>query len=303
MRPQGRQIIYLNGRFLPASRACLSIFDRGVLYGDGIFETFRSYGGQLFRVRDHLRRLASSARAVGMSMPISPERLQAVLSESLRRNRLQDATLRLTITRGSGKPGDLAPQTDPAHTVFITAKPISPPSPSQVRQGVTAVVIRRFRTDRRGVPPHSKTTSRLLGILARRDARDAGAFEGILLNDLGEITEGTTTNVFWVKKGSLCTPPLRAGILPGITRAVTLEAARRIGVPVRLETGRPARLYRADEVFLSGTSIEVLPVSSVDGRQIGAGRPGPLTRRLQEAFRQTVTAETHSKLAPPEKRR
>ncbi|OGW61056.1 MAG: hypothetical protein A2V83_03685 [Nitrospirae bacterium RBG_16_64_22] len=303
MRPLDRQIVYFNGRFLPAGRACLSIFDRGILYGDGIFETFRSYGGKLFRVRDHLGRLASSAKAVGMALPLPAERLHAILSECLRRNQLRDATLRLTITRGSGTPGDLAPRTDPAHTVFITAKPISPPGPSQVRQGVAAVIIRRFRTDRQGVPPRSKTTSRLLGILARREAKDAGAFEGILLNDKGEITEGTTTNIFWVRKGMLYTPPFRAGILPGITRAVTLEAARRIGLPVRLETGRPARLYRADEVFLTGTSIEVLSVSGVDGRRIGTGRPGPVTRRLQEAFRQIVETETHSKLAPPEKRR
>lgn len=300
MRPQGRQIVYLNGRFLPASRACLSIFDRGVLYGDGIFETFRSYDGQLFRVREHLRRLASSGKAVGMALPLSAERLHAALSECLRRNRLRNATLRLTITRGSGTPGDLAPQADPARTVFITAKQISPPSPSQVRQGVAAVVIRRFRADRRGVPPHSKTTSRLLGLLARREAKDAGAFEGILLNEKGEITEGTTTNVFWVRKGTLHTPPIRAGILPGITRAVTLETARRIGVPVRLETGRPVRLYRAEEVFLTGTSIEVLPVTRLDGRPVGPGRPGPVTRRLQGAFRQTVETEI---LSPPEKRR
>jgi branched-chain amino acid aminotransferase len=276
--------IYLNDRFVPKDEAVVSVFDHGFLYGDGVFETMRTYHGKVFLLTNHMARLERSASTLGLSLPVSRERLADLVRETLTRNRLQEAYLRVTVSRGPGEIG-LDPALCKAPTLVIIAKPFQPYPDSFYTQGVSVMIAQTRRNSPEAIPPHVKSLNYLNNLLAKMEATAAGVHEALLLNYHGEVTEGTTSNVFAVREGRLRTPAIDCGILAGLTRGVILMVARDLGIATE-ETRLTANdLYGADECFLTNTTQEVLPVTQVDGKMVGDGRPGELTRRLHASFR------------------
>jgi len=276
--------IYLNDRFVPKEEAVVSVFDHGFLYGDGVFETLRAYRGRIFRLTEHLARLERSASALGMALPVARERLADLARESLTRNQLQEAYLRITVSRGPGEIG-LDPALCKSPTLVVIAKPFEPYPESFYTDGVSVTIAQTRRNPPEALPPHVKSLNFLNNVLAKMEANTAGSHEALLLNHRGEVTEGTTSNVFVVQGKRLRTPAVECGLLAGITRGIVLQLARETGIPAE-ETRLTVRdLTDAEECFLTNTTQEVLPVTRVDGRSIGDGRPGQITRRLHASFR------------------
>jgi branched-chain amino acid aminotransferase len=279
--------IYLNDRFVKEDEAVVSVFDHGFLYGDGVYETIRSYGSRIFMQNQHLARLRRSADGIGLTIPIPDHRWLDLLHESMARNNIgnaqQDAYLRITISRGAGDIG-LDPALCPTPTVVIITKPLHPPSPEHYRIGVKLIVARTRRNLPSALPPQIKTTNFLNNILAKREAIAAGAFDSILLNWESHLTECTVSNLFFVRAGRLCTPSLACGLLDGITRNIVLSLAQEAQIPVDEGYFGVEAIYRADECFLTNTSMEVMPVTMVDGHPVGNGTPGILTRELHRLF-------------------
>jgi len=276
--------IYLNDRFVPQEEAVVSVFDHGFLYGDGVYETMRSYQGRTLQLSEHLARLERSASRIHLDLPLSLVRLAELIRESLVRNRLQDAYLRVTVSRGAGEIG-LEPSLCKTPTLVIIAKPFQPSPESLYTEGVTVSVVRTRRNLPEAVPPQIKSLNFLNNILAKIEATAAGAHEGIMLNQREELTEGTTSNLFLVQAGRLRTPSLDCGILDGITRGLVLRLAEELTIPTEETRLGVKDLYRAEECFLTNTRQELLPVTGVDGHRLGDGRPGTLTRRLHALFR------------------
>ena len=279
--------IYLNDRFVKEDEAVVSVFDHGFLYGDGVYETIRSYGNRIFMQNQHLARLRRSADGIGLTIPIPDHRWLDLLHESMARNNIgnaqQDAYLRITISRGAGDIG-LDPALCPTPTVVIITKPLHPPSPEHYRIGVKLIVARTRRNLPSALPPQIKTTNFLNNIMAKREAIAAGAFDSILLNWESHLTECTVSNLFFVRAGRLCTPSLACGLLDGITRNIVLSLAQEAQIPVDEGYFGVETIYRADECFLTNTSMEVMPVTMVDGHPVGNGTPGILTRELHRLF-------------------
>ena len=279
--------IYLNDRFVKEDEAVVSVFDHGFLYGDGVYETIRSYGSRIFMQNQHLARLRRSADGIGLTIPIPDHRWLDLLHESMARNNIgnaqQDAYLRITISRGAGDIG-LDPALCPTPTVVIITKPLHPPSPEHYRIGVKLIVARTRRNLPSALPPQIKTTNFLNNILAKREAIAAGAFDSILLNWESDLTECTVSNLFFVRAGRLCTPSLACGLLDGITRNIVLSLAQEAQIPVDEGYFGVEAIYKADECFLTNTSMEVMPVTMVDGHPVGNGTPGILTRELHRLF-------------------
>ncbi|MCP9454808.1 MAG: aminotransferase class IV [Nitrospira sp.] len=279
--------IYLNGRFVREEEALISVYDHGFLYGDGVYETIRSYGSRLFMGAQHIKRLFRSADAIGLTMPIAPSQWIMLLHEAMARNTLggagRDALLRITVSRGVGAIG-LAPSLCPSPTVVIIANPLVTPEPTLYETGVALITATTRRNLPTALPPHIKSANFLNNILAKREAIAAGAFDSILLNWQDHLTECTVSNLFFVTNGRLCTPSIECGILDGITRAVVLQIAREDGILTEEGCYTASALREADECFITNTSMEIMPVTSVDQITIGNGRPGPLTRRLQHLF-------------------
>ena len=279
--------IYLNDRFVKEEEAVVSVFDHGFLYGDGVYETIRSYGNRIFMRDQHLARLRRSADAIGLTIPIPEHRWPALLHEAMTRNDVghehTDAYLRVTISRGAGDIG-LDPALCPTPTVVIMTKPLHPPSPEQYRRGVNLIVAQTRRNLPSALSPQVKATNFLNNILAKREAIAAGAFDSILLNWEAHLTECTVSNLFFVRAGQLCTPALACGLLDGITRDIVLSLAREAQIPVDEGHFGIEAIHKADECFLTNTSIEVLPVTMVDGHPVGNGTPGPLTQQLHTHF-------------------
>ena len=279
--------IYLNDRFVKEEEAVVSVFDHGFLYGDGVYETIRSYGSRIFMRDQHLARLRRSADAIGLTIPIPDHRWPDLLHESMARNHIgtaqQDAYLRITISRGAGDIG-LDPALCPTPTVVIVAKPLHPPPPEQYRTGVSLIVARTKRNLPSALPPLIKTTNFLNNILAKREAIAAGAFDSILLNWESHLTECTVSNLFFVRAGRLCTPALACGLLDGITRNIVLNLAQEAQISVDEGYFEVEAIYKADECFLTNTSMEVMPVTVVDGQPVGKGTPGILTQELHRLF-------------------
>ncbi len=279
--------IYLNNKFVTGEEAVISVFDHGFLYGDGVYETIRSYGSRIFMRDEHLSRLFRSAAAIGLTIPIPAKRWGDILHEAMVRNEvgtdLRDAYLRITISRGTGDIG-LDPALCPSPTVVVMAKPLVPPASHLYATGVNVIVSCTKRNLPSALSPQIKTTNFLNNIQAKREAIAAGAFDSVLLNWEQHVTECTVSNVFFVMDGTLRTPALECGILDGITRMIVIRLAGELNVHV--EEGRYTvdQLYRADECFLTNTSMEIMPVTSVDRRPIGDGNPGPLTLKLREQF-------------------
>ncbi|MBI3910368.1 MAG: aminotransferase class IV [Armatimonadetes bacterium] len=279
----------LNGQILPAAEAFVSIFDHGLLYGDGLFETVRVYEGRPFRLRQHLERLREGAVALRLALPWSAEALTAMVEETVRANRLQDGALRLTVTRGAGPPVP-DPAVCPQPTCFVTAREWSPPPPAAYERGYRAIVA-EGRQNERSPLSRLKTLNYGLHLLARMEARDAGLDEALLLNQAGAVAEAATANLFAVIGGRLSTPPPSAGCLPGITRAAVLDLADKGGLSTCEVLFDLQDLRAAEEAFLTNSLLEVMPLVEVDGIPIGKGRPGAVTRQLLDAYRALVRRE------------
>lgn len=278
--------IYLNNRFVTKEQAVVSVFDHGFLYGDGVYETIRSYGSQIFMRDQHLARLRRSADAIGLTIPI-PEHRWPALHEAMTRNDVGheriDAYLRITISRGAGDIG-LDPALCQTPTVVIMTKPLQPPPAQQYQAGVSLIVANTRRNLPSALSPQIKATNFLNNILAKREAIAAGAFDSILLNWESHLTECTVSNLFFVRAGRLCTPALACGLLDGITRDMLLGLAREAQIPIHEGHFGIEALTQADECFLTNTTMEVMPVTMVDRQPVGDGTPGPLTQQLHRLF-------------------
>ncbi len=283
--------IYIDGKYFDKDDAKISVYDHGVLYGDGIFEGIRAYNGRIFRLDDHLQRLEESANAILLKLPLPIKEIEKAILETVRLNGLRDAYIRLVVTRGVGDLGlDMRKCKDGA-TLFIIADRIELYPEEFYVKGLTVITstIRQKGLDQ--VTPGVKSLNYLANILARAEATAAGAQEAILLNATGHVSECSGDNLFYVKKGKIFTPPTSAGILVGVTRNVVMELCEsKLGFKV-LERNFPRyELYSADEVFLTGTGAEVIAAVKIDGRVIGKGVCGPMTKQLIKHFRDYANA-------------
>ena len=277
--------LYLNGEFVPEEELRISAFDHGFLYGDGVFEGIRAYDGYVFKLEEHLDRLYDSARAIRLEIPLSRDEMREAILETLRVNGLKTSYIRPIVTRGVGDLG-IDPRKCPGPpTVLIIVREWKSLYPEELyEKGLRAIVASTRARPPESLPPSIKSLNYLTNIMAKLEANVAGVDEAIMLDVRGFVAEGTADNLFVVKKGVLYTPPVTTN-LPGITRGVILELAEQAGYPVREEYFGVAHLYMADEVFLTGTAAEVVPIVEIDGRPIGTGRPGPITRDLRERFK------------------
>ena len=279
--------VYLNGKFVDESQAVVSVFDHGLLYGDGVFEGIRSYDGLIFKLREHIDRLFESAHTIMLAIPMSKAELIDVVKQSLRVNKLHDAYIRLVVTRGEGDLG-LDPRKCGRPTVFVIADKIELYPKQLYERGLSLITVATQRNVPEALNPQIKSLNYLNNILAKIEAITAGYEEAILLSHSGYVTECTGENIFVVKGRQLLTPPPYIGVLRGITRQTVMELATARRLTVREELLTRHDLFNADEVFLTGTAAEIVPVVKIDGRVIGAGKPGPATRKLQQAFRQVT---------------
>jgi len=281
--------VFLNGSFVDITRAKISVFDRGFLYGDGLFETMRAYWGEVFRLEDHLDRLFRSAKEIELSLPYTRKELQNIVRRLLRINGLSRAYIRLTLSKGVSEPGLISkPKSSP--TLVIVARDFKPLSPSEYRKGWRATVV-ETRQNQASPLSRLKSLNFLNNILARKEAEAKRVAEGILLNTLGEVTEASASNIFLVKKGVVITPLEESGLLPGITRKVVLELASSLGVEAYDKKVFLDDLMVADEAFLTNSLIEIMPLVEIDGRPVGNGKPGPLTQRIHKAYQELVKEE------------
>jgi branched-chain amino acid aminotransferase len=276
--------VFLGGRLVDESDAKISVFDHGLLYGDGVFEGMRVYNGRIFLHQQHLNRLYESAKAIRLSIPMSAVEMLAAVESTVSANKIKDGYVRLVVTRGSGSLGfDIRKTRNPE--VIIIADTITIYPPETYTEGMHLVTASTIRNHPGAVSSRIKSLNYLNSILAYIEGADAGAVEALMLNYKGEVAECTGDNVFIVKHGVLLTPGVDAGILAGITRNAVIQLARDAGYEVRETSLTRHDLYVADEMFLTGTAAEIVPVISLDRREIGSGKPGPVTHDLVERFR------------------
>jgi branched-chain amino acid aminotransferase len=281
--------IWLNGTLVDSADAKVSVFDHGLLYGDGVFEGIRSYGGKVFRMEAHIRRLFDSARGIRLTIPLTPAAMAEAIQLTLDANGLKDSYIRVVVTRGVGTLG-LDPTRCTEPTVFVITDKIALYPPELYENGLEIITAATMRNHPNAVNPRLKSLNYLNNILAKIEAIDAGTLEAVMLNHLGYVAECTGDNLFIVRDGRLLTPPTSAGVLEGITRAEILGIARDLAVPVFEENLTRHDLYVADEAFLTGTAAEVIPVVMIDKREVGTGKPGPITKRLAEEFHRRTRA-------------
>lgn len=282
--------IYVDGEFYAEGEARVSVFDHGLLYGDGIFEGIRFYNGRVFRLDEHLDRLWDSARSICLEIPMSHRAMAEAVLETIRQNNLRDGYIRLIVTRGVGNLG-LNPEQCKTPSVIIIAAQIALYSEEMYRNGLTIVTVATRRTNPSALNPAVKSLNYLNNVMARIEANQANADEALMLNDEGNVAECTADNVFIVKNGQIFTPPITAGALRGITRSVVFEIAAETGIKVTEADITRHDVFIADEAFLTGTAAEVVPLVKADGRPIGMGKPGPITTRMIARFRE-LTRET-----------
>ena len=280
------EIVYLNDELIPASAATVSAFNHGFLYGYGLFETMRTYNGAIFRLQRHLERLYRSADTLGLSTDLSAFNLEGASYSVIEANRLSDARIRITVTAGSG---DIVPNPPLGRgiTVFIAAQPLKPLPPESYRQGYRAVVS-GWRRNSKSSLCRLKSICYTESILARQAARAGGADEALIFNDRGLLAEGSLSNIFFVQQGRLCTPPPSCGILPGITREAVLELADALAIPIQQRSIRLSELAGVDEMFLTNSILEIMPLTSIEDRPVGDGTPGPVTLQIIGAYRELV---------------
>jgi len=283
-------MIYLDGNFVPEENAVVSVFDHGLLYGDGVFEGIRAYHNRVFKLEEHIERFYESARTLTMELPISEEEMTEVVLETCRRNDLRDAYIRLVATRGKGDLG-LDPKKCPRPTVFCIAASIQLYPEELYTKGLEVVTVATRRNLAEACNPRVKSLNYLNNIYGKIEANLAGVPEAIMLNQEGYVAEATGDNIFLVKKGKLITPPIHAGILEGITRNCVMDLAREKGIPVEEKLFTRHDIFNAEECFLTGTAAEVIPVVKVDGRTIADGKPGQMTWNLIEAFRELTKVD------------
>jgi len=282
-------IIYLDGRFVPEEEARVSVFDHGLLYGDGVFEGIRAYNGKIFRLDEHLARLYDSAKAIDLAIPLTKAEMTEVIKETLRRNSLRDAYIRPIVTRGKGDLG-LDPLKCAKPTVIVIAVTWGAMYGDLYEKGLRAICVSVRRTPPESMPPNVKSLNYLNNILAKIEANHRGVDEAIFFDTRGHVSEGSGDNIFVVKDGVIITPPTLNN-LRGITRMVVLEIAASMGITLLERDLGYFDLYTADEVFVTGTAAEVAPIREIDGRVIGNGKPGPVTRQLMAAFRTATQKE------------
>jgi len=284
--------IYIDGNFYDQSEAKVSVFDHGLLYGDGVFEGIRFYHDRVFRLEEHIDRLWDSAKAIALEIPMSRSEVIAAALETIRHNDLHDGYIRLLITRGAGSLG-LSPDSCRRPSVIIIAATITLYPEELYRKGLTMVTCATRRISPAALSPRIKSMNYLNNILAKIEAQEAGAAEGLMLNEQGYVAECTGDNLFIVKGDQIWTPPLNAGLLKGVTRDVVFELAEKAQLCIRERELTRYDVYTADECFLTGTAAEVIPAVQLDRRLIGNGQPGPVTLRLIELFRElTCTTGT-----------
>jgi branched-chain amino acid aminotransferase len=281
------RIVFMNDRLVPEDEARVSVFDHGLLYGDGVFEGMRSYSGRVFRLDAHIDRLWESAQAICLKIPLTKEAVAQAVNETLAANGLTDGYVRLLVTRGAGTLG-LDPNRTKNPQVIVIADTISLYPREHYEKGLRIVTAATQRTQAAALSPRIKSLNYLNNIMAKLEGLQAGCVEALMLNHKGEVAECTGDNIFVVRKGLLLTPPPDAGILEGITRGAVMDLARSAGIDCREATLTRHDLYTAEECFLTGTAAEVIPVVEIDGRSIGTGRPGPVTAKLLAAFHALV---------------
>jgi branched-chain amino acid aminotransferase len=279
--------VYINGKFFDKADARVSVYDHGLLYGDGVFEGIRIYAGKVFRLREHVERLYDSAKAIALEIPLSPEQMSEAILRTVQVNNKKEGYIRPVVTRGAGSLG-IDPRKTTDRQVIIIVDDISLYPPELYENGLDIITSSYVRNHPNALNPRIKSLNYLNNILAKIEAVRAGCLEALMLNVNGEVAEATADNVFLVKRGVLKTPPTSAGVLEGITRNFVLELAQAAKVPVQEVTLLRHDVYTADECFLTGTGAEIIPVVKCDDRVIGAGKPGPITRQLRERFHQAV---------------
>jgi len=282
-------LVYLDGKFVPEEEAKISIFDHGFLYGDGVFEGIRAYNGRVFRLREHMNRLYDSAKAIDLQIPITKEEFEKIILETLRINKLRDAYIRPIVTRGVGDLG-LDPRKCKKPTIIVIARPWGKLYGDLYERGLKAVTVAVRRNPYDALPPNIKSLNYLNNILAKIEANAKGGDEAIFLDKLGFISEGSGDNIFIVKNGTILTPPTINSLL-GITREVVIEIIKKLGIPFAERNLSLYDLYTADEVFVTGTAAEIAPIVEVDGRKVGDGKPGKITKRLMEEFEKVTQTE------------
>ncbi|MEM9369056.1 MAG: branched-chain-amino-acid transaminase [Planctomycetota bacterium] len=283
------QSIYINGQYYSREDAKISVYDHGLLYGDGVFEGMRIYGGRVFALDDHLVRLYESARAIALDIPIAMDEMRSATEATVAKNGLTEGYIRLVVTRGGNQLG-LNPYQCENPQVIIIADTITLYPAEHYTNGLDLVTASTIRNHPAALSPRIKSLNYLNNILAKIEAIRAGCIEAVMLNHKGEVAECTGDNLFIVRHGEIVTPPLDAGILEGITRNTLINVARQEGYVVREETMTRHDLFVAEECFLTGSAAEVIPAVKLDGREIGDGKPGPVTKKLIEAFKRTVRA-------------
>jgi len=276
-------LVYINGEFVPKSKAAISVFDHGLLYGDGVFEGIRAYNGYVFKLNEHLDRLYASAHSLMIKVPLSREEMKRAVINTLKKNNMKDAYIRLVVTRGAGDLG-VDPRKCSKPTIFIIVGSISVIPKEVAERGIRTIItwVRRDPVD--GTSHEMKSLNYLNSILAKIEANNVGVDEAIILSTQGYLCEGTAENVFVVKSGEIWAPPAYTGALPGITQSVVFEIAKKIGLKIEERLITAHELFNADEVFFTGTGAEIVPVTEVNGRAIGTGKPGAITARISKEF-------------------
>ena len=276
--------IYIDGEYYPKSEAKISVYDHGLLYGDGVFEGIRAYNGVVFKLKEHIDRLYKSAHPIFLKIPLTKTELTEAVLETLRKNKLTNAYIRLVVTRGVGDLG-LDPRKCPKATIIIITEPLLQlHSAEKVENGINTVITWVKRNPVDSATHEMKSLNYLNSILGKIEANNTGADEAICLDKTGFVCEGVGENIFLVRDGKLLTPLLSSGALDGITRSLIIRLAKKLGIEVTERNITPNELFTADEVFFTGTAAEVAPIREVNKRTIGSGKPGPVTKRILTAF-------------------
>ena len=288
-------LIYYNGNFVPKSEATTSVYDHGFLYGDGVFEGIRAYNGRVFKLREHVDRLYDSAKAIALTIPLSRDEMEEAVLETLRKNNLRDAYIRPIVSRGIGDLG-LDPRKCPTPNIFIISQEWGAMYGDLYEVGLTGVTVSVRRNAADALSPNIKSLNYLNNILAKIEANEKGGDEAIFFDQNGYLAEGSGDNIFIIKNGMVYTPPT-INNLKGITRATAIELLEEMGIDISVENLGMFDLYTADEIFVTGTAAEAAPLVKVDGRDIGDGKPGPITKKMVDAF-EHITQNTGTEIYP-----
>ncbi len=279
--------VWIDGKLYDKADAKISVYDHGLLYGDGVFEGIRVYGGRIFRVQQHLRRLYDSAKAIRLKIPLTQEQFLAAVEQTLKANEFTDCYIRAVVTRGVGTLG-IDPNRCPLASVIIIVDTIQVYPKEMYEKGMAVITSSVIRMHPAALSPRIKSLNYLNNILARIEATDSGVHEAIMLNQQGNVAECTADNIFIVRDGQVQTPTATDGILEGVTRQTIIDLCQKLSIPFTERVLQKHDLFVADECFLTGTGAEVIPVTKIDGRIIGTGEPGPMTRKLIDAFHRYV---------------